>query len=29
MPLDDSFYFGLKVKEKVKVLIVDGDPEGP
>jgi len=27
MPLDDSFYFGLKVKEKVKVLIVDGDPK--
>ena len=26
LPLDDSFYFGLKVKEKVKVLIVDGDP---
>ena len=27
MPLDDSFYFGLKVKDKVKVLIVDGDPK--
>ena len=27
LPLDDSFYFGLKVKEKVKVLIVDGDPK--
>ena len=27
LPLDDSFYFGLKVKDKVKVLIVDGDPK--
>ena len=27
MPLDDSFYFGLKVKDKIKVLIVDGDPK--
>jgi len=27
LPLDDSFYFGLNVKEKVRVLIVDGDPK--
>ena len=27
LPLDDSFYFGLKVKEKMRVLIVDGDPK--
>lgn len=27
LPLDDSFYFGLKVKEKIRVLIVDGDPK--
>lgn len=27
LPLDDSFYFGLKVKDRVKVLIVDGDPK--
>jgi hypothetical protein len=26
LPLDDSFYFGLQAKEKIKVLIVDGDP---
>jgi len=26
LPLDDIFYFPLKVKEKIKVLIVDGDP---
>jgi hypothetical protein len=24
---DDSFYFGLRVKEKIRVLIVDGDPQ--
>ena len=27
LPLDDIFYFSLKVREKVKVLIVDGDPK--
>ncbi len=27
LPLDDSFYFGLKVKDKLKVLIVDGNPK--
>ena len=27
LPLDDSFYFGLKVKEKIRVLVVDGDPK--
>jgi len=26
MPLDDSFYFALQVKEKMKVLIVEGNP---
>jgi hypothetical protein len=26
LPSDDIFYFPLKVREKVKVLIVDGDP---
>ena len=26
LPSDDIFYFSLKVREKVKVLIVDGDP---
>jgi hypothetical protein len=26
LPSDDVFYFSLKVREKVKVLIVDGDP---
>lgn len=26
LPLDDVLYFPLKVREKVKVLIVDGDP---
>ena len=27
LPSDDIFYFSLKVREKVKVLIVDGDPK--
>ena len=27
LPLDDSFFFGLKVKEKIRVLIIDGDPK--
>jgi hypothetical protein len=27
MPLDDVFYFPLKIREKVRVLIVDGDPK--
>ena len=27
MPSDDIFYFPLKVREKIKVLIVDGDPK--
>ncbi len=27
MPLDDVFYFPLKIREKVGVLIVDGDPK--
>ena len=27
LPLDDVFYFSLKVRDKVKVLIVDGDPK--
>jgi hypothetical protein len=27
LPLDDVFYFSLKVREKVKVLVVDGDPK--
>ena len=27
LPLDDTFYFPLKVREKVRVLIVDGDPK--
>jgi hypothetical protein len=27
LPSDDIFYFPLKVREKVKVLIVDGDPK--
>lgn len=27
LPLDDIFYFSLKVREKVKVLVVDGDPK--
>ena len=26
LPADDVFYFPLKVREKVKVLVVDGDP---
>jgi hypothetical protein len=26
MPFDDVFYFPLKIREKVRVLIVDGDP---
>jgi hypothetical protein len=26
LPLDDQFYFPLKAREKVKVLVVDGDP---
>ena len=26
LPLDDIFYFPLKVRERVRVLIVDGDP---
>ena len=26
MPLDDVFYFPMKIREKVRVLIVDGDP---
>ncbi len=26
LPYDDTFYFTLKVREKVRVLIVDGDP---
>lgn len=27
MPFDDVFYFPLKIREKVRVLIVDGDPK--
>ncbi len=27
LPSDDLFYFPLKIREKVKVLIVDGDPK--
>jgi hypothetical protein len=27
LPLDDVFYFSLKVRDKVKVLVVDGDPK--
>ncbi len=27
LPSDDIFYFPLKIREKVKVLIVDGDPK--
>jgi len=27
LPADDVFYFPLKVREKIKVLIVDGDPK--
>jgi hypothetical protein len=27
LPLDDTFYFSLKVREKIKVLVVDGDPK--
>ena len=27
LPSDDIFYFSLKVREKVKVLVVDGDPK--
>jgi len=27
LPLDDVFYFSLNVREKVKVLVVDGDPK--
>jgi hypothetical protein len=26
LPLDDTFYFSLKVRERVRVLLVDGDP---
>jgi hypothetical protein len=26
LPLDDVFYFPLRIREKIKVLIVDGDP---
>ncbi len=26
LPLDDRFYFPLRVRDKVKVLVVDGDP---
>jgi hypothetical protein len=26
LPLDDRFYFPIKAREKVKVLVVDGDP---
>ena len=26
LPVDDFFYFPLKIRERVKVLIVDGDP---
>jgi len=26
LPIDDVFYFPLKVREKIKVLVVDGDP---
>jgi len=26
LPEDDFFYFPIKVREKVKVLVVDGDP---
>ena len=26
LPMDDRFYFPLKAREKVKVLVVDGDP---
>jgi len=26
LSVDDVFYFPLKVREKMKVLIVDGDP---
>lgn len=26
LPLDDVFYFSMRVREKIKVLIVDGDP---
>jgi len=26
LPLDDIFYFSLNVREKIKVLVVDGDP---
>jgi hypothetical protein len=27
LPLDDQFYFTLKVREKTRVLIIDGDPK--
>ena len=27
LPLDDSFYFPLKVREKIRVLIIDGAPK--
>ncbi len=27
LPLDDSFYFPLKVREKIKVLVIDGAPK--
>ena len=28
LPYDDLFYFPLKVRDKIKVLVVDGDPRG-